>query len=234
MKDWRDNDLSSLFLNGIRGAIPLAETQLEIISRLVHGFLPEVRTFLDLGCGDGILGRYIHNQYPDAYGYYLDYSEHMISELKKKLKYKSDCIFEDYSKDQWLVRIAGGKPFDLILSGYSIHHLEDADKEKLYVRIYNLLKPGGLFLNLEHVASRTKEIEKIHDQLFIDSLFSFHKMEKPKEKIRAEYVDREDKKLNKLSFVENQCEWLRETGFAEVDCYFKIFELALFGGIRPV
>jgi tRNA (cmo5U34)-methyltransferase len=87
MKDWKDPDLSSMFLTGIRGAIPLAETQLEIISRLVHGFLAGVKTFLDLGCGDGILGRYIHDQYPEAHGYYLDYSEHMISELKKKLKH---------------------------------------------------------------------------------------------------------------------------------------------------
>jgi len=27
--------------------------------------------------------------------------------------------------------------------------------------------------------------------------------------------------------------WLQEIGFADVDCYFKIFELALFGGRKP-
>jgi len=32
--------------------------------------------------------------------------------------------------------------------------------------------------------------------------------------------------------LEKQCEWLREIGFNEVDCYMKIFELALFGGIK--
>ncbi|SPE57295.1 hypothetical protein SBV1_270094 [Verrucomicrobia bacterium] len=29
-----------------------------------------------------------------------------------------------------------------------------------------------------------------------------------------------------------QCQWLREIGFENVDCYFKVFELALFGGTK--
>ena len=38
---------------------------------------------------------------------------------------------------------------------------------------------------------------------------------------------------NILAPVELQCEWLRRIGFEDVDCYFKIFELAVFGGRRP-
>jgi len=33
--------------------------------------------------------------------------------------------------------------------------------------------------------------------------------------------------------VEVQCEWLRDAGFIDVDCFFKAFELAIFGGKRP-
>jgi tRNA (cmo5U34)-methyltransferase len=32
--------------------------------------------------------------------------------------------------------------------------------------------------------------------------------------------------------VERQCEWLRDVGYADVDCFFKVFELAVFGGRR--
>jgi tRNA (cmo5U34)-methyltransferase len=32
--------------------------------------------------------------------------------------------------------------------------------------------------------------------------------------------------------VEDQCRWLRDIGFAEVDCFWKYFELAVFGGVR--
>lgn len=48
-----------------------------------------------------------------------------------------------------------------------------------------------------------------------------------------EYVHRPDKDANILALVEPQCEWLREFGFEDVDCYFKIFELAIIGGRRP-
>ena len=39
-----------------------------------------------------------------------------------------------------------------------------------------------------------------------------------------------DKKENKPASVEMQCQWLRGIGFQDVDCFFKTFELALFGG----
>ena len=42
--------------------------------------------------------------------------------------------------------------------------------------------------------------------------------------------NRPDKKENLLAPVEAQCEELRRIGFEDVDCFFKLFELALFGG----
>jgi SAM-dependent methyltransferase len=232
MKDWRNEELVDKFLTGIRGAIPMASTQLEVIGRLVEEFCPEVRTFLDLGCGDGILGRYIHDRYPGAYGVYLDYSEPMISELEKKVNYKSRILLEDYSNEDWPKKVENDQPFDLILSGFSIHHLEDPGKKKLYSQIHSLLNKGGLFLNLEHVSSPTITIEKVHDDLFIDSIYEFQKASQTHEQVYSWYHGRDDKILNKLAPVEDQCDWLREIGFIHVDCFFKIFELTLFGGVK--
>jgi len=48
--------------------------------------------------------------------------------------------------------------------------------------------------------------------------------------IEKAYYQRPDKKENILALVETQCQWLRNIGFQDVDCFFKIFELALFGG----
>jgi len=38
---------------------------------------------------------------------------------------------------------------------------------------------------------------------------------------------------NQLLDVETQVAWLREIGFAQVDCFWKWRELAVFGGMRP-
>ena len=117
MEDWRGENIPKWFLTGVRGALPLAETQLELIGRIVKSVCPNLESFIDLGCGDGVLGRYIHEFYPASYGVYLDYSEYMINELKTKLKYNSKVIAEDYSKDNWLKIIENDKPFDLELQG---------------------------------------------------------------------------------------------------------------------
>jgi hypothetical protein len=53
---------------------------------------------------------------------------------------------------------------------------------------------------------------------------------KTRQEVADELYRRDDKAANILGRVEQQCEWLHNIGFQDVDCYFKIFELALFGG----
>jgi len=47
--------------------------------------------------------------------------------------------------------VVANAPFEVVLSGFSIHHQPDARKRTLCAEIYNLLTPGGLFCNLEHI-----------------------------------------------------------------------------------
>lgn len=79
-------------------------------------------------------------------------------------------------------------------------------------------------------------IKAVSDNLFIDSLYDFHMRKgsgKGREEVGDEFVHRPDKEVNILAPVEIQCDWLRDSGFVDVDCYFKVFELAVFGGRRP-
>jgi hypothetical protein len=55
-----------------------------------------------------------------------------------------------------------------------------------------------------------------------------------REAVANEWVRRRDKQANILTGVEAQCAWLREAGFVDVDCFFKVLELALFGGLKPM
>ncbi|MBZ8181273.1 class I SAM-dependent methyltransferase [Oscillatoria salina] len=236
---WKTEEISKKFLEGVRSAIPLAAEQIEILLRVIRLTQPQVNSFLDLGCGNGILGKSILQNYPQARGVFLDFSETMLSAAKNSLAnrdYQIEFYQADFGKKDWLKTINNEKSFDVIVSGFAIHHQPDTRKQEIYAEIYDLLKPGGLFLNLEHIASKSAWGEKAFDELFVDSLYSFHQsqgVQKSREEIDKEYYTRADKVANILASVEIQCDWLREIGFIDVDCFMKLFEIALFGGLRP-
>jgi len=236
MHDWKSIKLTEDYLEGVRGGIPLAETQIELILRIIKTRIPDVSSFLDLGCGDGILGRNLWQEWPKAYGIFMDFSEPMLDVAKEKCNpRKGQCslIFQDYSNPNWIQSIKDKTPLDVVISGYSIHHHDDTQKQMIYQKIYEILKPGGIFLNLEHVASPNKIVEGFFDDIFVDSLFSYQKKSGKsitRKEVADKYYNREDKVLNKLTMVDIQTKWLTDIGFVNVDCFFKLFELALFGG----
>ncbi|MGE8077347.1 class I SAM-dependent methyltransferase [Peribacillus loiseleuriae] len=186
---------------------------------------------MDLGCGNGFLAEILLKSYPEAYAVLLDHSEPMIEHARVHMKdYMNRCeiILDDFSHS--IGRYVEEGTVDCIVSGYAIHHLPHTKKKELYQEIYKVLAPGGIFINIEHTASSTPEIEKLHDKLFIDHLSIHNK--KDRQEIAKEYYNRPDKEDNILERVDIQVNWLRELGFKHSDCYFKWMELAVFGGVK--
>lgn len=237
---WKNEQLAHTFLTGVRGAIPLANEQIAVMLRIIQKFRPQVSRFLDLGCGNGILGRAIHAQYPDAKGIFLDFSESMINAAKSQQvthPENLEFIVQDFGIKSWIADLAQGEPFDVIVSGFAIHHQPDERKREIYTEIYQLLQPGGVFINIEHVASSSALVAEMFEELMIDSLFAFHQSQGSQQsqaEIAQAYYQRPDKTANILAPVDSQCQWLREIGFIDVDCYMKIFEIAIIGGVRPL
>jgi tRNA (cmo5U34)-methyltransferase len=236
---WKSAVVTNDFLEGMRGAIPLAAEQLAVMVRIIQAARPELENFLDLGCGDGVLGQAVLAHYPDAHGVLLDFSEPMIEAAQHQLAtQKANLAFlvQDYGLQRWLESVKPYAPFDAIVSGFSIHHQPNERKRELYQEIFDLLQPGGVFLNLEHVAPPSDWVEHIFDEIFVDATLAYNQSRGVKitrEQTAYEYHNRPHKEANILAPMELQCDWLREIGFEHVDCYLKIFELALFGGVRP-
>jgi ubiquinone/menaquinone biosynthesis C-methylase UbiE len=236
---WKREDLSKQYLEVVRAGIPLAKTQMEVLLALIGRMRKKVTNFLDLGCGDGVLGWAMLSKYPKAHGVFLDFSKAMIESAQEKApKGRKGLVFirEDYGKPAWCRAVSGYGKFDLVISGFSIHHQPDKRKKELYREIFKLLEPGGLFLNLEHVSSATPKLKNVFDDYFVDSLYEHLRrldQKLTRREVGKKYYDNQLRDANILAPVEKQCRWLRTIGFKDVDCYFKIFELALFGGMKP-
>lgn len=232
---WKKSTLAATYLEGVRGAIPLAAEQIDVMLRLIAACGRPVRRALDLGCGDGVLGQAILDRFPGAHVVLADFSEPMLDAARKRFSGRNAAVefaAADYSDAGWLAAVASFAPFDAVVSGFSIHHQPDTRKREVYAEIFRLLESGGMFINVEHVSSPTQWLTSLNDELFVESLYRLHQ-NRSREEVAAEYYHRPDKSANILAPVELQCGWLREIGFTDVDCYLKVFELAVFGGRKP-
>jgi len=234
---WKTSEQVNIYLNEARAALPLASEQLQVMKYVIAQALPQgITTFLDLGCGDGALGRTLLQRYPDAKGVFLDFSPPMLEALKPQIDLEQHTvILGDLSQPRWQDHLPNKAQFDVIVSGYAIHHLTDARKQALFQEIYTLLKPGGVFINVDHIESPTDWLEGVFLEAFIDGIYHQEQSKqngRTREAIAKEFEDEIDDG-DILARVETQCDWLRHIGFQDVDCYMKIYALAVFGGVRP-
>jgi tRNA (cmo5U34)-methyltransferase len=172
---------------------------------------PAPRRVLDLGAGDGRLLALVKLARPDAAGVALDFSPTMLDAVRKRFVDAGDLTVVAHNLSYPLPDLGA---FDCIVSSFAIHHLFDERKRELYAEIFQSLTPGGVFCNLEHVASPTPEL---HEAFF---------------RATGKTPAGEDPD-NKLVSLDLQLNWLREIGFVDVDCFWKWREYALFAGWKP-
>jgi tRNA (cmo5U34)-methyltransferase len=238
---WQEADVVAKFARDRRSGILGGAEQLEVLCQLLPPRPLDLQQafVLDLGCGDGILLETALRQWPGAQGVALDGSPAMLERAAERLSIFHPAavtfIHADFNAADWTRHLPRDR-FHAVVSGFAIHHSEDERKRSLYTEIYGLLEPGGVFVNIEHVASPGRHGEELFERAYALNLMRSRRVEGQSvlfEDVLNEITNRLDASANRLTPVETQLAWLREIGFQDVDCYWKYYELAVLAGYRP-
>ena len=176
-----------------------------VLVRDLSGALPG--RVLDLGCGDGRLSALVLAAYPQSVATLVDLSPPMLAAAAKRFDRDDRVTLTTHDLGD---ELPFDEPFDAVISSLAIHHVSNERKRALYGEIARLLAPGGVFGNLEIVASPT---QALHDQW------------------REEMGARDDPS-DVLCDMATQLSWIGEAGLDNVDCIWKWRSLALMRGER--
>lgn len=194
----------------------------------------ECLSLLDIGCGDGIVSDRIRKRYPKNTFFLLDGSLEMLQKAKERLK-GEDITFIHQTFEEYVSLPAEKGKYNFVYSANAIHHLDFAGKSKLYRKIFDELKPGGLFLNIDPVLPSSGESEAWHFQMWRDwmneTLYQkgFKNDIGKYDNVPYHYKNNEQ---NKPSSLSDQLELLEKIDFQNVDCFYKFGVIAIFGGTK--
>jgi len=181
-----------------------------------------VRRVLDLGAGTGLMSEAVLSRYPDAEVVLLDGAAEMLEHARERLAGARASFLVADLRDE----LPDG-PFDAVVSALAIHHLEHDENRDLLRRVVQVLRPGGAYVNAEHVAGATPWLEATYRRLWRRACLAKGAAEHEVESavLRME----EDRSTDVLT----QLGWMREAGLEDCDCFFKELHFAVLGGWRP-
>lgn len=202
---------------------------------------------LDVGAGDGALSLDILGVYPRAQMVCQDFSDTMLARAQEKLAaFPGQVTFvkSDFRDPAWTHSIPG--TFDAVVSSVAIHnvteHTRTADPSRIrdiFAEVFPLVKPGGCFLDYDHVYAPGPVIEGIYRKVRVAAETDVKVEEEMGVQGAEVRQPQRDKDGPSPNFVEGisrtvqiHLEWLKQAGFDEVDCLWKEARFAIIGGFR--
>jgi SAM-dependent methyltransferase len=178
---------------------------------LVDILPPAPASVLDLGCGDGRLAGLVMAARDTVTSVVaVDRSEPMLAAARARFAGDERVAVREHDLVDPITELGS---YDVIVSGFAIHHLEHARKQELFAEAARMLRPAGLFANLEVVQCASEPLQR----RFYDA-------------IGRPDGDPEDR----LAPIEPQLAWMRGAGLRNVDCIWRWRGFALMAGEAPI
>ena len=197
--------------------IPCFDDFYENSTKFVLSSIKKPKGVLDLGAGTGLLSFYWYEQCPSAEYILVDIADEMFDVSRKRFFGLNNVahIIMDYTKT------LPEDDFDAVISALSIHHLDDAQKEKLFIKIYDMLPEDGIFVNYDQFCADTPVMNDLFDTYWESQLYSSGLTE------RDIGLWKERRKLDKECSVETEIQMLDRCGFSEVKCIYSYHKFSV-------
>ena len=234
----------------------------------VHGY------FLDIGSGTGAQSIAILKQFPKLHSVCLDLCEPMHRILEQKAahvfgsaKFEERCtlITADFMSSAGsprnllkpLKRVGEDAKYKAVVTAFALHHLTNREKRRAYRRIFEVLEPGGLFVNADLFSFQSPTLKAAAQKFTIDYINKQHTDPDPefatafraigpaRERLRKAWV-RHCNQFNipapiecagdrpsgskRSSTHDGQAQMLLEAGFAEVGCPLRYWQVGILWG----
>jgi len=140
----------------------------QVLSNYLQSHYPQPFTFLDLGCGDASFSRRLFDKnIPLAYTA-VDLSATALGLARQNFQ---DVSFVVNFHHQELSAFLKTNPqrFDVILSSFSVHHLDSDQRQKYLHQVYQHLNPQGVLLFVD-VFRQEEESRLTYLQRYADNI----------------------------------------------------------------
>lgn len=135
------------------GYLPYREERFQVMLDTVAHLLPDTFVAIDLACGPGAISQRLLDRFPQATCIGIDYDpvllaigQGVLGTTDNRLRW----IEADLSQDAWIEQL-GETQVDAVLTTTALHWLSTEQLVHLYQNLSQIIRPGGVFLNGDHL-----------------------------------------------------------------------------------
>lgn len=233
---WNELD-SQTFINYGRYFIPQREEQIQLIGDLIP--LPTNPChILELACGEGLLAESLLTRFPQVTLYGYDISEEMLKAASERLLLFGSRFQPQHFELADLSWRTTEHPYHAVVSSLTIHHLDGPEKQRLFMDVYRMLAPGGVFVVADLVEMTRAEGTAVSAQAWDeavqqrslaidDNTDAFEAFQK----LKWNWYRHPDE-MDKPSPLFDQLKWMEQAGFTAVDVHWMVAGHAIFSGLK--
>jgi ubiquinone/menaquinone biosynthesis C-methylase UbiE len=214
--EWKSAEYAQAWVSKDQQRALEREAQFGAAIKWLSVFLDGSAQIMDLGCGPGTLAGKLLGAFPGMRVICLDGSEEMLTQARARLSsdgQRVSFIQGDFAAENWSSAVP--RELDAVVSARAVHNLRKLKPiENVYREVFGLLRPGGVFMNIERVNFSTPALRRFY------------------RKLQTATRGRAAKMDGAAPNLAQQFRLLKRAGFKDIDCFWRDGNTAIVGGFK--